>query len=287
MAKNRTNVLVIGAPRSGTTLLAGLLSAGKHASPMLPECTYITQIIRHYYNFLNYSDRQRFAAYAIDEKTLAKMYRSMVDTMLVTVESHFKKLDYRYLILKDPELTLLVEQIPIFFGEYCKIVCVVRDPRAVIASMQEVNRKKSKMLWSELRACRSLYALKNFARHKFLERELLTNTFTYYSAVHESDLYKNGDLHIVSYEKIVSRNEDEFKNLENYLGFSVGRDGFGEAFFDFDRTDPTFSSGYGKTIQPASTNFVKKLSRRKRVKIQAVFSGLNTIYKWWGNDRVY
>jgi len=56
IVKNKTNVLVIGAPRSGTSLLAGLLSAGEEASSMLPECTYITQIIQHFYNPLNYSD---------------------------------------------------------------------------------------------------------------------------------------------------------------------------------------------------------------------------------------
>ena len=65
--KNITNVLMIGAPRSGTMLLAGLLSAGKEASPMLPESTYFTQIIQHCHSFPHYSDPQRFAAYAIDE----------------------------------------------------------------------------------------------------------------------------------------------------------------------------------------------------------------------------
>lgn len=103
--KNKTNVLVIGAPRSGITFLSGLLSAGREASPMLPECTCITQITQQFHNILRCSDPQRFAAYAIDEPILAGMYRAMVDSMLVTVQSHFKVNDYRYLILKDPELS--------------------------------------------------------------------------------------------------------------------------------------------------------------------------------------
>lgn len=45
------NVLVIGAPRSGATLIGGLLCAGDQSFPMLPECTYITQIIRHFHEF--------------------------------------------------------------------------------------------------------------------------------------------------------------------------------------------------------------------------------------------
>lgn len=79
--KNKTNVLVIGAPRSGTSLLAGLLSAGEETSPMLPECTYIAQIIQHFHNFMHYSDPPRFAAYGIDEPTLAGMYRAMADSI--------------------------------------------------------------------------------------------------------------------------------------------------------------------------------------------------------------
>jgi hypothetical protein len=90
-------VLVTGTPRSGTTLLAGLLSVGKEASPMLPECTYITQIIQPFHNFPHYSDPQRFAAYAIDEPILEGMYRAMVGSILATVQSHFKEIDYRYL----------------------------------------------------------------------------------------------------------------------------------------------------------------------------------------------
>src|SRR5512146_756071 len=104
-------ILVSGAPRSGTTLLGGLLSSGDQSFPMLPECSYITQIIRHFHDFLHYSDPQRFAAYAIDEATLSGMYERMVQDMLQTAWSHFKGMPYKYLILKDPELTLLVDLI--------------------------------------------------------------------------------------------------------------------------------------------------------------------------------
>lgn len=82
------NVLVNGAPRSGTSLLTGLLSAGKEVSPMLPECTYITQIIQHFHNLLHYSDPQRFAAYAIDESTFAGMYCAMLDSTEGSSDEH-------------------------------------------------------------------------------------------------------------------------------------------------------------------------------------------------------
>lgn len=279
--KNTTKVLLIGAPRSGTTLLAGLLSNDKEASPMLPECTYITQIIQHFHNFLHYSDPQRFAAYAIDESTLGRMYRGMVDSMLATVQSHFNEIDYRYLILKDPELTPLIDLIPYFFGEDSKTVCVVRDPRAVIASMIEVERKKKRQFWLACIKAPNWDTANDFVSQIFRERRLISDFYSYYWRVQESQLYKRQAVHIVCYEKIVAHDEDEFRRLEGYLGFSVGREGFGKVHFDFDRADPTFSAGYGGMIQVTSTDFRKKLTRRQIKNIEMIFAGMNAIYGWW------
>ena len=281
MSTNKTNVLVIGAPRSGTTLLAGLLSTGKEASPMLPECTYITKIIQHYHNILHYSDRQRFAAYAIDESMLAGMYRAMVDSMLATVRSHIEKIDYRYLILKDPELSQLIDLIPLFFGEDSKTVCVVRDPRAVIASMLTIERKKKSELWSAWRKTPNWSTANDFVNQIFRERRLVSDFFMYYWRVQDSQLRKRGAAHIVSFEKIMARNEGEFRRLEGYLGFNIGREGFGKVHFDFDRADPTFSAGYGKAIQATSTDFRTILTHLQIRKIKAAYSGLNEIYGWW------
>lgn len=277
----KTNVLVIGAPRSGTTLLAGLLSAGIDASPMLPECTHITQIIQQFYNTLHYSDPQRFAAYAVSESILAGMYRGMVASMLSTAQSHFKDLDYRYLILKDPELSKLADLIPIFFGRDSKTVCVVRDPRAVIASMLKIERKKKRECWSTWKKTPNWFTAHDFINQVFRERRLISDFFMYYWKVQDSQLRKSGAVHIVSFEKIIARDEAEFKRLEAYLGFSVGREGFGKVHFDFDRDDPTFSSGYGRRIQETSADYGAVLTYLQIRKIKSAYSGLNEIYQWW------
>lgn len=280
-ATDKTNVLVIGAPRSGTTLLAGLLSAGKEASPMLPECTYITQVIQQFHNILRYSDPQRFAAYAIGEPILASMYRGMVDSMLTTARSHFKDIDYRYLILKDPELSQLIDWIPLFFGQDSRTVCVVRDPRAVIASMLKIERKKKSDLWSAWENTPNRFLAHDLVNQVFRERRLMSDFFMYYWKVEDSQLRKRGAAHIVSFEKIVAHDEDEFKRLESYLGFAIGREGFGKVHFDFDRADPTFSAGYGRKIQEASTDFRSILTDRQVRKIKSAYSGLNETYEWW------
>ena len=278
---HKTNVLVIGAPRSGTTLLAGLLSAGKYASPMLPECTHITQIIQQFYNILHYSDPQRFAAYAVNESILVGMYRGMVASMLAIVQSHFKDQDYRFLILKDPELSKLVDLIPMFFGQDSKTVCVVRDPRAVIASMLKVERKKKRELWSAWKKMPNWLTAHDLVNQMFRERRLMSDLFMYYWKVQDSQLRKSGAAHIVSFEKIIARDADEFKRVETYLGFSIGREGFGKVHFDFDRADPTFSLGYGGRIQEASTDYGELLTYLQIRKIKSAYSGLNEIYQWW------
>lgn len=278
---NKTNVLVVGAPRSGTTLVAGLLSAGNEASPMLPECTYITQIIQHFHDFLNYSDPQRFAAYAIDEATLSGMYRAMVESMLATAQSHFKGIDYRYLILKDPGLTRFIDWIPRFFGEDSKIVCVVRDPRAVIASMATVERAKRSAVWRELRHTPNRRTVSDVVQQFVRERHIAADMFKYYSTVHSSGLYKRGKVHVVRYENVVARDAAEFQRLDDFLGFAVGREGFGKVHFDFDRRDPTYSENYGKSIQAPATDFRRILGRRQIGRIENMFVEYNAMYQWW------
>ncbi len=275
------NVLVIGAPRSGTTILGGLLCAGNQSFPMLPECTYITQIVRHFHDFLHYSDPQRFAAYAIDEAKLTGMYVRMVQDMLATVLSHFQGMPYKYLILKDPELSLLVDLIPRFFGEHSKVVCVVRDPRAVISSMVLVERSKRSAMWRELRQSPNWHTLSKVLHQLICARLITSQMFNYYWRVHTSDLYKQGLVHVVRYENIVARDDIEFQRLEAFLGFPIGREGFGKMHFDFDRKDATYSTNYGKSILASTSDFNQVLSRWQIAKIERIFNSYNAIYKWW------
>lgn len=278
---DKTNVLVVGAPRSGTTLVAGLLSAGPDASPMLPECTFITQAIQQCHNILHYSDPPRFTAYAIDRSVLVGMYRELVGAMLDTVRTHFREIPYRYLILKDPELSPLVDWIPTFFGADSKTVCVVRDPRAVIGSMLAVERKKRRELWSAWRKQPNRFRAHDLVNQVFRTCRLTSDVFMYYWKVHDSQLRKSGAAHVVSYERIVARDEEEFKRLEAYLGFAVGREGFGKVHFEFDRTDPTFSEGYGGVISPTGRDVGSGLTYLQVRRIKMAYSGLNEVYRWW------
>ena len=280
MPKKIKNIVVIGAPRSGTTLIGGIISNADKAFPMLPECTYATQLVRHYYDISNYSDPQRYSAYAISEDKLQNIYKTAVSEFISNAHSHFDGMSCEYLVLKDPELTLLADLIPTFFGDNCKCVCSVRDPRAVISSLIKVFRKK-KAARKKLKEAFNWDSISKAFRIFFDEKQMLSKVYNYYFISHTSILYKTGGMHVVQYEKIVTHDENEFKRLEKYLGYEVNRNGFGKAHFGFDKQDPCYSESYGKKIQDIKSDFREMISRRGLKKIQRVFSGFNSIYNWW------
>ncbi len=251
----------VGAPRSGTTLLNSLLSEGSGCTPMLPECTFISQMIRQYHDLVHYSDKQRFTAYAGTPENLAEIYSAAIDRMVLTAVSHFEGLDFRRLVLKDPELTTHVDLIPTFFGADSKVICVVRDPREVIASHRKVQQDAEKQIDDE---------------------ELVATVFNYYWIAHQSKLAESGSLHFVRFDRIVAKDEHEFAQLESYLGYPVGRQGFGKVFFEFDRTEATYSENYGKPIvDPGPSKTEAFLTEPLLERIQDVFSGYNQTYRWW------
>lgn len=275
------NVLVIGAPRSGTTLVAGLLSSDERVCPMLPECSFMTQVIAQYFSILHFSDPGRFAVYATSETRLTEMYQPLIRSMLETVSKQFDDTKYQYLVLKDPELTQYVDLIPKFFGADSKIVHVVRDPRAVIASMLSVEKKKKRKARQALTQEFSLQNLAEYLKALYRPMVIVRKFYGYYSAVHESGLKQQGKLLSVSYEKIIRRDEAEFRRLEDYLGFRVSRVGFEKIYVDFDRADPTYSAGYGKGIQSDKDIGTNKPSWFQNREVRKLFSELNRQYLWW------
>lgn len=273
MEKKTNNIgldisVVIGAPRSGTTLLSGLITGNDKSVPNLPECTFITQIIKHYHDIVNYSDKERFSIYARDEKTLFTQYKKHVDGMLNVVVEQFKSSNYQYLTLKDPELSLYVELIPDFF-EQSKIIYIVRDPRAIISSLIRVYQKKNN----------SIDSLEFYSDEELLK--LAGDIYNYFYLIHESEVYKKGLIHVVSYEAILDNNLEVFSELESFLEYKLTNRAFERNAFEFDKNDPTFSENYGKDIVRPVSNFRDFLSPIQVKVIEDMFSGFNLTYKWW------
>jgi len=248
---------------------------------MLPECTNITQIIQHYHNFVHYADSQRFRTYGVSPDRLIIPYRQMVNSLIDLAASNFEGQNYCHLVLKDPELSLLVDEIPNFFCKDVKVVCIVRDPRAVIASMIRVWQKKRAESWRLFRQSPSWTATGEYLQCIVRAKTLPGVVFNYYWRIHQSRLCQEGRIHFVSYERIIDGDEYEFSRLDDYLGYSCGRKGFGRVYLPFDKNDAAFSENYGKAINAYRGDFKKTLTKRQLDSIEKTFSGFNAKYQWW------
>jgi hypothetical protein len=65
----------------------------------------------------------------------------------------------------------------------------------------------------------------NWSIKSFMSDGLFSDFFMYYWKMQDSRLRKSGAAH-VSFERIRAHDENEFKRLEVYLGFAIGREGF-------------------------------------------------------------
>jgi hypothetical protein len=248
----------VGAPRSGTTVVGSLLSEGPSAFPMLPECTFVTQLIRQFHDVMKYADKPRFDAYAKTPADLVNIYRPAIEGFIKAAHSHFAGIDAQHLILKDPDLSPYVDCLQFFFTDF-KLVCVVRDPRDVVASSMKVNVKQGSPRTLE---------------------EIITQTLTYYWQVSHSEIARAGRVHFIRFERIIRKDEAEFSRLEQFLGYSVGRQGFGKVFFEFNRDDATSSDNYGAPMSPPIEDR-RPLGPDGASKVEKAFSDYNVIYHWW------
>lgn len=249
---------VVGPPRSGTTLLAGLLCTA-NTYPLLPECSFLTNAIRQHTNIRLFSDQARREAYFRNEAALDALFGAFIRGLVSNAIEPFPR--RRHLVLKDPELTAFAQELPRFFTNPIRTICIVRDPRDVVTSLRRVAQQQSPNPTPE---------------------ETVNAAFDYYFKVHQ--LAQSPDprnrIMIVRYEDIATGHTETFAELDKFVGYSVSRTGFGEVAYEFDRTDPTFSPLYGGVTRSDRIGIFRELSADVISNIQVVFSGVMAAYKY-------
>jgi hypothetical protein len=195
-------LFVYGPARSGTTLLASLLARGD-AYPLLPECTIITAALAHRLTYLSVAaDQHRYKSYAIDDDTLDGYYRTLIDRFIDNAAASFPRAN-KHLILKDPELCLIAEHVHRFISRPVKSVCIVRDPRDVIASMYEVRRRAGE-------------------NAPDLGQIMMYIKSQYDGLIRALDVpHSANPTFLVRYEDLVNRDPDTIRRLEEFCGYAL------------------------------------------------------------------
>ena len=155
-AKYSELIVVTGPPRSGTTWLHREICGEKNSFSFLPECTLLTQQVELYSRTLKYCDPQRFNAYFSSKQNLLDYYRGNVHRLINQVAALNKTADAKNLVLKDPELSLYLDEMEVLFPRH-KLIVLVRDPRDVLASMKNVTIKKQ-IQWDVKDAANQLFS---------------------------------------------------------------------------------------------------------------------------------
>lgn len=247
-------VICVGAPRSGTTLLYGILTGGS-VHPILPECTYVTKIIELYHNIVNYSDEQRFQTFGGTKQELTEHFSTLIDSILTATYNRIGAKDNR-LVLKDPLLTLYLSDASLFFPE-AKYVAVVRNPLDVVASYVRLYKGNNDII---------------------LIDEIISEVFNYYYRIMlcKERTENRLELLILRYEDIVAIDKrDQIKrDLESFVGYHIDTFGFSGGM-EFDGNDRTFSSNWGDKVKSNLVGRYKNtLSKTEIAKVTHVFSGV-------------
>lgn len=130
-------VFVGGCQRTGTSMLHTLLCQDDSVNPPINEAKYLqTLVLAYHIGLADFEAKTR--DYFGDRDAFRRFHGGVVGQFLERVRSRFPGRDH--LCLKEPHLTMLFPDVATLVPE-ARFVCIVRDPRDVIASMIRVGER--------------------------------------------------------------------------------------------------------------------------------------------------
>lgn len=260
-------VFIMGAPRSGTTLLASLIAS--HSSMVaLPEMHYIFELMDIELRFGVISLEKKISILKddfhfcsmglfdnLDELRAFLEYRDAKEIILDVIKLYsdrYLKKEFRFWVEHTPHSHRSIEAIRYYFPAAI-FISSVRDPRAVIASTL-------KEPWGF--------------------KDVVTGAQSWNSNVSDvADKKSIYDIHIIRYEDLVAHVDDQLKGICDKLGVSysdvmINNDGvIVQDFFGGQR------SSWGKEVDKnANEKWKKELTRKQIGHINAVCAELMKKY---------
>lgn len=282
--KKIQKVFIVGAPRSGTTLVNAIL-AGDF---FLPECTYISTMMKVFDGIYKYSDDERFNYYANNFANLIEVFKKPIFDFLDIATTNVNGYLENKLIFKDPVLTLYLEYFQYFFEPNYKVILCIRDPRDVVASLFEVYKRRTSNheIMSEYSNKTSLQKLFhdrliNSKQHygKLFDQAISELSRYFYKTTmvflndggHDYDLHK---IFFLKYEDFVVGEKNVIRDLEDFIGAKLDLTTTSPTSTSrLDHTSEFFTEYYGKGISSSPIGRHKStLSARQINQVENQFS---------------
>ena len=235
-------LFVSGPPRSGTTLLASLLSTPP-AFPYLPECSVLTSIIHQRLQLELGEHALKFSHFLTDTNTADRLYASLISNIIQNVIYRSSlSCERSVLVLKDPYLIFIANLLTRFIEADFRIVLIIRDPRDAVASFMNVRKRGGK----DVSLPEAIEFIKPFHDQML---EFATGS-----------LVGSYPLHLIRYEQLAAKDVGVLKSLEQFIGYSLNSDQYGGA--PLERLDPSsewHTDLYAQPITPERVNAYRRL----------------------------
>ncbi len=255
---SKSFIIVTGPPRSGTTLINRLLCSYKECSPLLPECSFLTKHIEIYSQIISFSDNGRFDTYFGNITNCKNVFKECIESNLDGLFYNKPDLhNFNYIVLKDPMLSLHLNEAITFFPSDTHWIITTRNPLSVIASMKKVMQKQEKP-WD-------------------VEKSI-SDIFIYYYQITEFIKKNTAEILIQKYEDIVNL---RLSALEEYLGFTLEGVHLENSHNEFNSHDPFCTQLSNKNISNEKIDSWKtELSKKEISLVNRYFSGIISFFNY-------
>ncbi len=203
-------IFVGGSQRGGTTLLQTLLCQDAEANPLIQEAKYLRHLVAAY-RFGKLQFQLETKDYFRDAENYLAFNRKLIRAFLDNTLSLFP--GRKHLVLREPHLTMLFPELGELLPK-ARFLCVMRDPRDVIASMIEVG-KKLKAQGKDTDAMARMFIGRDMT-------QLSQHVMSFYDPVFRSrDPALRQRIHFLRYEDLVQNPEQQLQGLRAFTGLKL------------------------------------------------------------------